>query len=193
MTSSAGSGRSALISRHLARKAPPVRNLTDHREPRTHVLAAFVVMRCRGQHGVRKRRQPIRAGTVEIRHGRAEARRVKADVVARQQPAITVKCRVLLTDFAATGAVNGEPPSQTLAYFLSISPGFIDTMKISLINGRDFLPGETAPGVVSAPLGAAIVNEAFVKTYFNGENPIGRSFGKIGGMLPDNIAFRSSG
>ncbi len=90
-------------------------------------------------------------------------------------------------------AVNGEPPSQTLAYFLSISPGFIDTMKISLINGRDFLPGETAPGVVSAPLGATIVNEAFVKTYFNGENPIGRSFGKIGGNVAGQYRFQVVG
>jgi putative ABC transport system permease protein len=42
-------------------------------------------------------------------------------------------------------------------------------LKIPSIGGRDFRTGDTAPGV-------AIVNEAFAKTYFNGENPIGRSF-----------------
>jgi hypothetical protein len=56
-----------------------------------------------------------------------------------------------------------------LAFFRSVSPGWIDTMKIPFIGGRDFRTGDTAPGV-------AIVNEAFAKTYFNGENPIGRSF-----------------
>ncbi len=90
-------------------------------------------------------------------------------------------------------AVNGEPPSQSLAYFLSVSPGFIDTMKISLISGRDFLPDETAPGVVAAPLGAAIVNEAFVEAYFNGENPIGKSFGKIGGNVTGQFRFHVVG
>ena len=65
-------------------------------------------------------------------------------------------------------------------------------MKIPLISGRDFLPGETAPGTVTAPAGAAIVNEAFVKTYFNGEDPIGRSFGKTGGV-PGQFRFQVVG
>jgi ABC-type antimicrobial peptide transport system permease subunit len=42
-------------------------------------------------------------------------------------------------------------------------------MKIPLISGRDFRPEDISPG-------AAIVNETFVKTYFPGQNPIGRTF-----------------
>jgi ABC-type antimicrobial peptide transport system permease subunit len=42
-------------------------------------------------------------------------------------------------------------------------------MKIPLVSGRDFQPQDTAPG-------AAIVNETFVKTYFPGQDPIGRTF-----------------
>lgn len=68
-------------------------------------------------------------------------------------------------------SVNGAPPTERLAYFLRVSPGWVDTMKITLIDGRDFLPGETAPG-------AAIVNETFAKTYFNGEDPVGRTFAR---------------
>jgi predicted permease len=68
-------------------------------------------------------------------------------------------------------SVNGAPPIQRLAYFLRVSPGWIDTMKISLIDGRDFLPTETAPGV-------ALVNETFAKTYFSGEDPVGRAFAR---------------
>jgi predicted lysophospholipase L1 biosynthesis ABC-type transport system permease subunit len=42
-------------------------------------------------------------------------------------------------------------------------------MKIALLDGRDFRPGDTAPG-------QAIVNQSFVKTFFNGKNPIGKTF-----------------
>ena len=66
--------------------------------------------------------------------------------------------------------VNGQP-TEVLAYFLSVSPGFIDTMRIPFIHGRDFRPDETFPG-------KAIVNEAFVHQCFGGRNPIGQWFEK---------------
>jgi predicted permease len=68
-------------------------------------------------------------------------------------------------------SASGAPPSPVLAYFLSVSPGWAETMKIPLVSGRDFLATDTSPG-------AAIVNEAFAKAYFNGENPLGKSFEK---------------
>ena len=70
-------------------------------------------------------------------------------------------------------SVNGAPPGPTLAYFLNVSPGWMDAMKIPLVAGRDFRPNDTSPGV-------AIVNETFVRQYFNGENPIGQSIAKDG-------------
>jgi predicted lysophospholipase L1 biosynthesis ABC-type transport system permease subunit len=42
-------------------------------------------------------------------------------------------------------------------------------MKIPFIDGRDFRASDTYPTV-------AIVNQAFAKQYFRGENPVGRSF-----------------
>lgn len=78
-------------------------------------------------------------------------------------------------------SVNGAPPNDVLAYFLSVSPGWTETMKIPSIDGRDFRPSDRNPGV-------AIVNETFAKEYFNGENPIGKSFE----MLPvESPRFRS--
>ena len=68
-------------------------------------------------------------------------------------------------------AVNGEAPHEVLAYFLSVSPGWLDTMKIPLIDGRDFRDTDAHPG-------PAIVNQAFVKEYFPNENPIGKAFSK---------------
>ncbi len=66
-------------------------------------------------------------------------------------------------------SINGAPPSPTPAFFLNVSPGWFSTMKIPLVSGRDFGPEDTSPG-------AAIVNETFVKTYFPGQDAIGRTF-----------------
>jgi predicted permease len=68
-------------------------------------------------------------------------------------------------------SINGAPPGNVLAFFLRVSPGWLDTMKIPLVDGRDFQPSDTSHG-------AAIVNEAFAKQFFNGENPVGKSFVK---------------
>jgi len=66
-------------------------------------------------------------------------------------------------------SVNGAPSNGVLGYFMSVSPGWLETMKIPLIDGRDFRPGDRYPG-------SALVNQAFVKAYFNGTNPVGTSF-----------------
>ncbi len=83
-------------------------------------------------------------------------------------------------------SINGAPPSPTPAFFLNISPSWLSTMKIPLVSGRDFRPADTSPG-------AAIVNETFVRTFFPGQDPIGRTFArgtnqplnKIVGVTPD--------
>jgi len=66
-------------------------------------------------------------------------------------------------------SVNGGPPSPVSAWFLNVSPGWLSTMKIPFVSGRDFRPEDTSPG-------AAIVNETFARTFFPGQDPIGRSF-----------------
>jgi predicted permease len=66
-------------------------------------------------------------------------------------------------------SVNGEPPNGVLAYMRSVSPDWLETMNIRLLDGRDFRPGDTHPG-------AALVNETFAKIYFDGVDPVGKSF-----------------
>lgn len=66
-------------------------------------------------------------------------------------------------------SVNGAPPGPLLAYFLPVSPHWLETMKIHFLDGRDFRPTETSGGV-------AIVNRAFAKEYFHGDDPVGKSF-----------------
>jgi predicted permease len=64
--------------------------------------------------------------------------------------------------------IDGAPAGDTLAYFLAISPGWMETMKIPFVDGRDIRAGDTFP--------VAIVNEAFAKSYFNGRDPVGQWF-----------------
>ncbi|HEY6181798.1 MAG TPA: ABC transporter permease [Terriglobales bacterium] len=66
-------------------------------------------------------------------------------------------------------ATDGMTPNPQVAYFLNVSPNWIETMKIPLLDGRDFTDGDIASDV-------AIVTKTFAHTYFKDENPIGRSF-----------------
>jgi putative ABC transport system permease protein len=84
---------------------------------------------------------------------------------------VALASRPLLSGYSSnnTVSINGAPPTDVLAYFLSVSPGWVDAMKIPFIDGRDFHASDTSPG-------AAIVSQAFAKQFFNGENPVGKSF-----------------
>ena len=77
-------------------------------------------------------------------------------------------------------AVNGEPSTHVPVFFLSVSPGWIGAMRIPLVNGRDFRPSDVDPG-------DAIVNETFAKQFFNGANPVGKSFQKTTGTIHSPI------
>jgi len=59
--------------------------------------------------------------------------------------------------------------------FNGISPNFFKTMATPLVAGRDLADTDRAgaPEVI-------IVNDAFARKYFNGENPIGRTFDIVG-------------
>ncbi|WP_321477668.1 ABC transporter permease [uncultured Paludibaculum sp.] len=69
-------------------------------------------------------------------------------------------------------SIHDGPPSTVLAYMLAVSPGWLETMKIPLLDGSDFRPDATAPG-------AAIVNETFVKTFLPGERALGQTFRRV--------------
>ncbi len=63
-------------------------------------------------------------------------------------------------------SVDGGPPEEG-AWFLNISPGLLEVMKMLLLDGRDFTESDA---------GVAIVNNAFARRYFNGEIPVGKWF-----------------
>lgn len=66
-------------------------------------------------------------------------------------------------------SLDGGLPGKTLAFFRAVSPGWMETMKIPLLQGREFREQDLFPG-------AAIVNESFAKLYFPGVDPIGKYF-----------------
>jgi hypothetical protein len=62
-------------------------------------------------------------------------------------------------------------------WYLQVSPGFLTTMRIPLLAGRDFEWRDAQPELPSA----VIVNESFARRYFPGESPLGKRFFRIDG------------
>jgi len=76
----------------------------------------------------------------------------------------------------------GGVPDAREVYSLEVSPGFIETMGIQRLAGRDLTMLDLEQRV-AAPDGAtvALVNEAFVARYFRGTQPLGRRFERLRG------------
>jgi predicted permease len=73
--------------------------------------------------------------------------------------------------------VPGRPPQEIGPNFVSVWPGYLETMRMRLVEGRDFRVGDRAPAKDEAgrPVpGVAIVNEAFARAYFDGRSPVGQ-------------------
>ncbi len=70
-------------------------------------------------------------------------------------------------------SIHDGPPSNVFAFFLGTSPGWLDTMKIPLLSGRDFRDTDADPQV-------AIVNPKFARQYLGDTNPIGQRFKTTG-------------
>jgi len=78
--------------------------------------------------------------------------------------------------------VEGYHPGEggfAISSLEAISPGYFRTLGIPLRAGREFSDRDTA----AAPK-AVVVNEAFVKRYFAGRNPIGRHVAIVGPKAP---------
>ncbi|MGO9258923.1 MAG: ADOP family duplicated permease [Bryobacteraceae bacterium] len=72
-------------------------------------------------------------------------------------------------------AIDGAFPAPDLSTsFLSVSPGWLDTMRIPLLAGRDFRASDIY--MTASRSGVAIVNQAFARQYFDGRNPVGKTF-----------------
>ena len=76
----------------------------------------------------------------------------------------------------ASVTVAGRPSPSDAPHWVAVSPGYFETMRTPLIEGREFRAGDTPPGrSASGPPvpGVAIVNETFARVYFDGRSPVG--------------------
>ena len=95
---------------------------------------------------------------------------------------------------AARFQIQGRPTTKNARTYLNnVGPRYFDTMGIRLLRGRDFRPNDR---VGSPPV--AIVNEAFQRAYFPGEDAVGQHvgygepFSEIVGLVKDS-AYASVG
>ena len=65
---------------------------------------------------------------------------------------------------------------------MSVGPGYLSTMQIPLLLGRDIEERD-----MSGASKVAVVNELFARTYFGKENPIGRHFNFGSSTLPGDL------
>ena len=78
---------------------------------------------------------------------------------------------------------DGTSDAHKLSLFNQAGPNYFHTMGTSLVAGRDFDERDN----LKAPK-MAIVNEEFSKTFFNGQNPVGRAFRvEAGAGRPDDV------
>jgi predicted permease len=93
---------------------------------------------------------------------------------------------LLSTSWNGSISINGGPPSMNWGYFLTVSPGWIDTMKMHLLEGRAIAATDTFPG-------EAVVNERFGKDFFQGQDPLGKTFEKTTGGGEQKLLCRVVG
>jgi predicted permease len=73
--------------------------------------------------------------------------------------------------------IEGKPDAErTFTYFRIVSPEYFSTMGIRLKSGRTFDGSDREAADSNAEM-SVVINEAFAKTYFPNENPIGRVMG----------------
>ena len=76
----------------------------------------------------------------------------------------------------------GRAPEPVRPRFLAVSPGFFATMQIPLLSGREFTVQDVVAGVPTA----VIVNQAFARQFFPGEDALGKRFER---MVDDDMNY----
>jgi putative ABC transport system permease protein len=73
------------------------------------------------------------------------------------------------TNWISSLTFDGAPTVRKPVQTFEITPGWTDTMRVPVLEGRAFNSSDTAPG-------SALVNQAFATQYFPGESSVGKSF-----------------
>jgi predicted permease len=73
--------------------------------------------------------------------------------------------------------ITAQPVDAYDPWYLPVSPGFLKTLGIRLVEGRDFEWRDARPPLRSA----VIVNQSFARRYFPGESALGKRFFRVDG------------
>jgi predicted permease len=84
-------------------------------------------------------------------------------------------------DIRVEGRPEPGPKEETSATFARVMPGFFETVGAKIVLGRPITEDDTA-----ATRKVAVINEAFAKRFFKGQNPVGQHFG------PDKLKYAAS-
>jgi predicted permease len=82
-------------------------------------------------------------------------------------------------EWDSSTAVEGHNPKDgedMQAFMNALSPGYFETMKIPILEGRDFRPSDARPNS-----NVAIVNKRFAEHFFKGRSAVGKRLGNGGG------------
>jgi predicted permease len=76
--------------------------------------------------------------------------------------------------------IPGRPPGDEGVYGVPVSPGFLETMGVRLLEGRSFTPSDVTsppdqPETAGRP-SAVLVNQAFARRFYPGQDPVGKRF-----------------
>jgi len=87
--------------------------------------------------------------------------------------------------FAGGGMISrvrmpGQPPDPVSPPHLPVSPGFFETMRIRMLQGRDFEPRDSEPAEPTA----VVVSEAFVRRFLGSGSAVGRVYERTGQGTP---------
>jgi putative ABC transport system permease protein len=89
--------------------------------------------------------------------------------VTNTYPFATMKSFEIGTSFTISGQPRPEPGHEPETEVLGVSSGYFATLGMVTVRGRIFTPAEDSHNVPPV----AVVNQAFVRKYFPGRNPIG--------------------
>jgi predicted permease len=101
----------------------------------------------------------------------------------RTLPGVKAAATAFGSNLAGSFKTKLDPPRQTGAAYevnvYGVNPGYFNTFGAHILAGRDFNAADTPDKQQ-----VYIINEHLAKTYFHGENPIGRYLRHDGGRLP---------
>jgi len=128
-----------------------------------------------------------------VGHPNDRAEQIMRDVLRRLREAPEVERAAVASSSILDGGAAGGPltidtgervVTDRIVYRLRVSPGWIATLGLQLIDGRDYDEGDIRPpGAEPGPFRMAIVNETFARRYFGNRSPVGARIGP--GNRPD--------